>query len=93
VYLVPKYYHDAWRLVANLPLRPLVAKVFKQFPGDFGAMGQDPIVIQSFILLNAKKHFSGLAARSVCQTNVHLAADLQKAIFLRLKGRTFSGWM
>jgi hypothetical protein len=36
-------------------------------------MGQDPIVIQSFILLNAKKHFSGLAARFICGTNVHLA--------------------
>jgi hypothetical protein len=27
------------------------------FPGDFGAMGQDSIVGQSFILLNAKKRF------------------------------------
>jgi len=43
--------------VANLPLRPMVAKVFQQFPGDFGAMGQDSIVGQSFILLNAKKRF------------------------------------
>jgi len=43
--------------VANLPLRPLVAKVFQQFPGDFGAMGQDSIVGQSFILLNAKSVF------------------------------------
>jgi len=35
----------------------MVAKVFQQFPGDFGAMGQDSIVGQSFILLNAKKRF------------------------------------
>jgi hypothetical protein len=50
------------------------------FPGDFGAMGQDSIVGQSFILLNAKTHFFGLTARSVCGTNVHLA-NLEKAIY------------
>jgi hypothetical protein len=45
--------------VANLPLRPLVAKVFQQFPGDFGATGKISFVAQMYILLNAKKRFSG----------------------------------
>lgn len=56
-FCVHKNYHDAFRLVANLPLRPMVAKVLWGFPGDFGAMGQDSIVGQSFILLNAQKRF------------------------------------
>ena len=41
----------------KLALRPVVAKVFWGYPGDFGAVGARSIVIQSFILLNAKKHF------------------------------------
>ena len=51
----------------------MVAKVFWGSPGDFGAMGQDSIVGQSFILLNAKSVFFGMAARSICGTNVYLA--------------------
>jgi predicted transcriptional regulator of viral defense system len=66
--------------VANLPLRPLVAKVFSGFPATSERSGQDSIVGQSFILLNAKTHFFGLAARSICGTNVHLA-NLEKAIY------------
>jgi hypothetical protein len=61
-------------------MRHIITEFFQQFPGDFGAMGQDSIVGQSFILLNAQTHFFGLAARSVCGTNVHLA-NLEKAIY------------
>ena len=77
----------------------MVAKVFQQFPGDFGAMGQDSIVGQSFILLNAKKRFLPTGSKIICGTNVHLA-HLKKVNILSLKGRRFragcklgSGWI
>jgi len=61
------------------------AKVLWGSPGDFGAIGQDSIVGQSFILLNAESVFFRPGRKINCVTIVHLA-DLQKAVFLRLKG-------
>lgn len=40
-FCVHKNYHDAFRLVANLPFAPGGCKGLSGFPGDFGAMGQD----------------------------------------------------
>jgi hypothetical protein len=55
-------------------------------------MGQDSIVGQSFILLNAKTHFFGLAARFNCITIVHLAKR-QKAFSTDRLARSFVAQM
>jgi hypothetical protein len=73
VFLCPQKLPRCLSARGKLAFAPAGCKGLSAVPGDFGAMGQDSIVGQSFILLNAKSVFFGMAATFNCITIVHLA--------------------